>query len=150
MVSVIRLDKSDDLFKANVEWKQRGYHNFIESYHSQTCSHRTKSRLSPNSQEQAKWIVRIAKVKSPTGVRREIRKFFKVTPRKVPHVQEFQRINDRFQKSSSVIQQKPQQFQGRIIRRYASIPWLARNLDLIPLFYRFWSHCTERVTELGP
>ena len=46
--------------------------------------------MSPFSQQQAKWIVlECAKVKSLTIVREEFRKFFKVTPRKVKHVQEF-------------------------------------------------------------
>ena len=40
-------------------------------------------------------------------------------------------------------------FQGRIISRYASIPWPARSPDLSPLDYWFWSHCTERVTKVG-
>ena len=68
----------------------------------------TTSRMSPFSQEQAKEILRIrAKVKSPTIVRREFRKVFKVTPRKVAHVQELQRIIDRFQKTGKVTPQKP-------------------------------------------
>ena len=58
------------------------------------------------SQEQAKWIVlKYAKVNSPTIVRLEFRKFFKVT-REVPRVTEIQRIIDRFQKTGNVTPQK--------------------------------------------
>ena len=80
----------------------------MESCQSRSGSHKTTSRLPPFSQEQAKWIVsEYAKVKSPTIVRREFRNFFKVTSRKVPHVKEFQRITDRFQKTGNGTPQKP-------------------------------------------
>ena len=41
-------------------------------------------------------------MKSPTIVQREFLTFFKVTPRKQPHVQEIQRIIHRFQKTGNV------------------------------------------------
>ena len=96
--------------------------------------------MNPFSQEQAKWImVEYAKVKSPTIVRREFRKFFKVTPRKVPHVQEFQRISDRFQNTGNVTPQKPSGPPKIPAENISAVENRSRQVHIV-MYFRISSH----------
>ena len=78
----------------------------------------------------------------PTLVRLQFCKFFKVTPRKVPYIQEFERIINIIQKTGDVTPQNPL---GRSETPGDKISAVKSVLD-----YLFRSRCTERVTKVGP
>ena len=86
-------------------------------------------------------MLECAKLKSSTNVQLEFRKFLKVTPRKVPHIQEFQSTIDSFQKTGNVTQQKLPECPKTSAEKISAVKTV--------LDFWFWSHDTERATEVA-